>query len=1036
MNIAELSVRNSVLVNILMVVIIVVGAYSMFTIPQELMPDISFYWVFIVVPYPGISPQDVEQLVTIPIEDEISQVDDIDQITSTSAEGGAFLMVQFEEVSDTKFDKLLQDLRAAVDRADIPDDTEDPVVEEFSSYDFMPMISVVLYGDVPEREMRKIAEDLRDDIIDLKGIAQVEMAGVRDREIWVEVDPGKLETYDLTLAQVIGAIQAQNLNVPGGRITVGRTEYLLRTLGEFDQSAEVGEVIVRQSRLGHHLKVKDLARVSDTFEERKTLSRMNGEPSVTLNISKTQGGHTIDLIREIKEIAAEYERERLPDGASVTFINDTSTYIVDILSRLKNNAAFGMLVVVAVLMFILGWKMALFATLGMVLTFLMTFIVLYFTGRTLNGNSLFALVLVLGIVVDDAIIILENCFRYIQKGHRPVEAAIIGTREVAAPVTATILTTIAAFSPAILMTGIMGRFMEIIPIVVIIAVSASLFEALAILPAHIAEWSGTRTRVNRLSLRMMGHLRRRYRRTLSWIIRRRYWAFGVISLCVLTSPLLIFWLGVSMFAEEEISQFTILVRAPAGTDLEAMDKIILKVESAAMDLPSDELESVVANTGIYQDETDWLFQSDVGQVIVDLVEERDRERKTADIIAELRGKLELIAGIQDLRFYQPSGGPPTGTPVEVRIQGKYFDEMEQVAELVKAELRTMPGVFDIRDDFELGKKELRIDVDIDRAAMFGLSVAQIALAVRQAFEGTVATKYRDGDEEIDVLVKFEESARNDLASLTDMTITAPNGALVPFGELARIDIKQGYVDVERFERERSITVTADVDARQNSAIAVNQELGRRFQEISKRFPGNKLRFGGVFEQFEESFKSLGLLFFVALGLVYVILGGQFKSFIQPFIIMFSILFAGLGAMFGLLVSQSPFSITTLFGIMALSGIAVNDSLVMVNFINNARRRGAGRWRSIIESGVIRFRPILLTSLTTIGGLLPMSLGIGGKSITWGPLATTIIWGLLFATFMTLFMIPSIYAIMDDIKIKFFNHKGLLRKLDREFSEAK
>jgi multidrug efflux pump subunit AcrB len=395
--------------------------------------------------------------------------------------------------------------------------------------------------------------------------------------------------------------------------------------------------------------------------------------------------------------------------------------------------------------------------------------------------------------------------------------------------------------------------------------------------------------------------------------------------------------------------------------------------------------------------------------------------------------LELIAGIQDLRFYQPTGGPPTGTPVEVRVQGKYFNEMEQVAELVKDELRSMPGVLDIRDDFELGKKELRIEVDKDRAAMFGLTVAQISLAVRQAFEGAVATKYRDGDEEIDVLVKFEESARNNLASLTDMTIAAPNGALVPFGELARIDIKQGYMDIERFDRERSITVTADVDSKQNSAIAVNQELARRFKEISNRYPGNKLRFGGVFEQFEESFKSLGMLFLVAIGLIYVILGGQFKSFIQPFIIMFSILFAGLGAMFGLLVSQSPFSLTTLFGMLALAGIAVNDSLVMVSFINNSRRQGGSRWRSIIESGVIRFRPVLLTSLTTIGGLLPMSLGIGGKSVTWGPLATTIVWGLLFATAMTLFMIPAIYAIMDDIKIKFFNHKGLLRKLDREFA---
>ena len=1011
---AKLSVRNPVLVNMLMILVIVTGTYSLVTLPQELMPNIAFNWVFIITNYFGAGPEEIEKLITIPIEDEIFDVDDIESITSESGEDGSFISVKFKNISAEQFFRRLQDLKSEVDQVDLPEDAETPIVWDFGSSDFMPMISVVLHGDMPEAEMKKIAEDMRDDILDVKNVAKVELGGVREREVWVEVDPDKLIGYQISLSQVIDALSAKNLDLTGGSVDIGRSEYVIRTKEEFNDPEEVKDVIIRSNRHGGSIRVSDMATVTDTFEEPEILSRLNGKPAVTLSVSKRQQGNSIGIIDEIKSIVDEY-REHVPENVQIAWTNDSSIYIRDILHTLENNALIGMILVIIILYLFLGWRNALIVAIGIPVTFMFTFAFMKFTGRSFNGNSLFGLVMVLGIIVDDAIIIIENCYRYMQKGLSPVRAAVVGTKEVAFPVLATILTTVAAFLPLMLLPGIVGKFMRIVPIIVSLALVASLFEALIVLPSHFADWSRMpkHDKKNHAHIRF-NRIRRMYSRLLTKMLRRRYWAMAAIIVVFLLSLGMIPLVGVQMFHGEEISQFFVLITTPEGTNLEAMDEIVRQVEEQALSLPEGEVETVVANIGLMQTETDWYFRPSVGQLILDLVDRRDRDRSLDEIIADLRQRTENISGINSIEFSKISSGPPIGAPVEVKVKGKYLDELVEVSELVKDELRQMDGVFDIKDDFIEGKKELHIEVDEDKAALHNLSVAQIAMNVRYAFEGVTATILRDGDEEVDVVVKFPESSQQQISDIENMMILSPTGTLIPFRDVAKIRIETGFAAIKRFDRDRAITVSADVDNNTTSSVEVNRALIERFQDISERYPGYRLDFGGEFKEFQETFTNIGILFLIGIILIYMILGGQFRSFGQPLIILISVPFAFIGAMISLIVGGYPISVTVLFGVVALAGVAVNDALVLITFINNARERGLSRWKSIKLAGVTRMRPVLLTSITTICGLFPMAVGLGGKSADWAPLANTIVWGLAFATILTLFFIPALYAIVDDI----------------------
>ncbi len=1022
MSIIRYSVKNPVIVNLITVAVLIIGIISMIELPRELMPRISFNWIFIIVPYPGVGADEVEKLIVVPIEDAVQDVDDISLISSDASEGSAFVMLQFKDINDATFRDRFSEVETEINGLDLPEGALDPIVDDFSTDHFMPVISVSITGDIPERELQRMAEEMRDNMIDIKGVAQVALSGVREREIWIEVDQRKLYQHRLSLTRIAAAISGRNLNLPAGNINIGRETYLIRTVGEVESPEEFRKIVVRWDPSGNHLYLGEIASINDRWERESTRSRFDGKPSATLSISKKANANSLDVIRDVKAVAEKY-RSKLPADARIIFTNDNSIYIHDILSKLQTNAQLGFLLVIVILYLFLGLRNALVAAVGIPVAFMTTFAFMNYTGQTFNGNALFGLILILGVVVDDAIIVVENCFRHRQRGLSRKEAAVAGATEVFAPVITATLTTVAAFLPLILMTGIMGKFMRIIPIVVCLTLAASMVEVFLIAPSHFAEWGGLHKSGRNGWFK---RIKRVYTRALTWTIRRRYLVGPVLALIMIVMVIAL-GLGIvpiDFFKSEEFSLFYVWVTMPPGTRLDDTDRVIGRIEQAAAELHEGEVHTVIANTGILQREDDWIVGEHVGQVIVDLVEKELRQRSMDDIIDEMRERVSRIEGPVDVRLQKVSHGPPIGKPVAVKVKGKYLEVLEQVAAEVKAVLTTIPGVFDIGDDNLTGKKEIKLIIDEHRASLYGLSVAAIAGEVRMAVDGMEVTVLRDGDEEVDVRLKMAGFDEAGIEALRGLMIATPTGAIVRLDNICDFETDRSRFRIRRYKQERSITVSANVDRRKTTPVEVNRELMKRFRDISVKYPGYSLDFSGEMEEFQESFKELLKLFMFGVILIFTILRAQFKSVRQSLIILLTIPFGFIGSMLGLFIIRAPFSFVTMYGMIALAGIAVNDAIVMISFINNARKRGDSRWRSIIESGRVRLRPVILTSVTTILGLIPMAVGLGGKSEQWGPLAYTIIFGLTASTTLTLIVIPTVFSIVVD---DWFGFVPLLRR---------
>lgn len=1016
MSLPARSVQNPVLANLIMVAIVGFGVFALATLPQEQVPNVSFPWAFVVVPDPGVSPEEIEKTIVIPLEEELQNLDDLRSMTSVSREGAGFVWMKFETMSENEFKFRLQDVRQAVNRVDLPASAEDPDIRQFSTQDFAPLVSVVLRGDIPEHQMKQIVEDLKDDILDIDKVSQVQLAGVREREVWVEVDPARLEQFGLSILEVADAIRAKHQNRTAGDLETGRMDFRVRTVGEADRIQDLETVIVRAAPGGGHVRVRDVARVSDTFEEETSRSRFDGRPAATLTVAKKKEGHSIEIIRQVKELCAEYQENRLPPGADFIYTNDSSVFIEDILSTLKTNAWMGMLLVAVTLFLFLGWRQAMFAAIGIPVALAMTFAFLRFTGNTINGSTLFALVLVLGMLVDDAIVVIENCFRYMEQGYTARQAAVVGTREVMTPVLTSAGTTMAAFLPLMLLPGVIGDFMRIIPLVVSLALVASLFESFAILPSHIAEWGhagGKRGRSSQLSFE---RLRRSYRRGLARALRRRYWVLGIVFLIIAGSIPVVAALGVDMFADEEIPFFFVYVTLPEGTRLDATENVLERLEEIAhRTIPDTDLKHIRTDTGVLDMDSERVTKSSVGQLVVELHTRTERANDLDVNIGAMRKQAESIPGIESIEFKRISSGPPTGAPIELKIRGDYLEGVAEVVETLKREMASIPGITDIRDDFLDGTPELRVRVDEERAAMLGLDVAQVAGTVQAAFGGVVATEFLDGDDDIDVLVRLNEDSRRARADLENLRVVTTDGRRLVLKDVARVEETGGYSAIRHDDTRRAITVTANVDDAVITGVEANREIARRWPAIAARYPGHDLKYGGEFQEFQEAFTNLGLLFLVGIALMLVIMAAQFNSITQPFIIFMAVLFAFWGAIIGLFVIGSTISINNLFGLVALAGVAVNNSIVLISFINSLREKGSSRLAAVMRAGDLRMRPILLTSVTTVVGLVPMAIGLGGYSEVWGPLATVMVFGLTASSVLSLFLIPALYLSLGDMR---------------------
>lgn len=1062
MNIAEFSIKNRVLVNLITIVAIVYGTIATLNMQREAFPAVDVDWVIVNTLYPGASPQEVEKLITMPIEDVLKNIDGIDTYGSGSREGYSTIFIELEPNLKNK-DSVLNEISREVDKVVLPGDAEDPQTDEY--FIMHPLIEISFTGNnITEERLREHVKSFEEIVKNIDGVGAVDRFGWRDEEISIEVDPNDLEKYYISLSQVINSINNQNVNLPGGKITSRSKELILRTVGEIEDVKGFEEIIIRTNSDGKYLKVGDVARVRETYAEERTIYKTNGSVSINLMPKKKDDGDTINIVDNIK---AEVKRYRKNNGEeiNIALVNDMAFYVKRRLNVLLTNGKLGLILLMITLLIFLNGRVAIVTAIGIPFAFLTALLFMSFLNVSLNLLTMFGLILVLGMIVDDAIVVSENVYRHIEEGLPVKEAVIVGVGEVAAPVTTTILTTAAAFVPLMFISGIMGKFLKFFPMGVILCLIASLFEALVILPAHLAEWvkpvktkkeleeSGASSYIIkskstlgkiilipvnliRMLLYFLFSAERKgneavwfqkllsgYTKLLSHSLKNRF-KLCFAALLVLVGAI-IFSAKVMQFKmfPDAVEILYLRVESAEGTPLKETDKILSKIEDIVIKLPSHELKNIIATIGSSAEIGGGIndkFGTQYAQCILFLTEESARDRKADAIIEDLRKQIEnaRIPGLIKFEFEKAQGGPPVGKPIAVEVRGDDYNVLQELSEKIKNYMSSIDGVNDIKDNYELDKEEIQIIIDKKEAARLGLSVRRVASTIRYAFEGGVATTMRRKDEEVDVIVRLPEIYRNNLNTLRNLTIPNDRNRLIRLNKVASFKKERGVKKLNHQDGKRNITITAGVNEDKITSIEANMRIRSEFIDIPLEYPGYYFKIGGEWEDTTESIQSMFKAFGIALVLIYVILATQFKSFIQPFIIMVSVPFGLIGVIFALYFHGQPISIMALFGVVGLTGVVVNDALIFVDFINKRKDKGMDTLDAIMEAGRTRLRPILLTSITTIIALVPLIYGIGGEEPFIMPAAISMAYGLLAATFLTLIIVPCIYLIIDNIRLKF------------------
>ena len=1019
--IPKFSLEQPVLVNLSSILVLIVGITAIVNLPKEEWSAVEINTIKIETIYRGASPEEIEELITRKIEEELVDLDDLESIASFSSEGLSVINVNFtQETSDMV--RKIQEVQNEVNKAtDLPEDSETPQIDRVSPP--FRLITVALVGDGMERVLTPIADDLAYELKKIYGVYEVNVIGRRERQIWVEVDPLRMESFGLSLHDVVLALRAKNLNLPAGILKQGTSEFLVRTVGESISVGDFEDITVSKNPQGGHVYVRDIARVSDTFEDPAMIARIDGRQGILLNVRQNNFGKITDIVTSIMETVERYQA-RLPEGAQLLTAHDNSLNLNRRLGILYINALQGLILVVVSLYFFIGLRPALLTAIGIPFALCATFILMDLNGITINSISLFAMIIVLGMLVDDAIVVCENVYRYIEAGMPVREAALIGSQEVFWPVISAIATTVAAFSPLLMMEGPIGKFMSTVPKVVIFALMASVWEAFFVLPSHLAEIARpiTTDKKAKNSQNWFSQLLALYTRALLFLLRRRYKAVLALGLGFVIIFMLAFGtLEFILFPNQDFDTMMVNVDAPERFRLAETEKATLDALSIIEQLPEGEVLNVTSITGkrnasLGFKEGGIEMGTNFAEIEVRLCYAGERDRTGAEIFTDLSDRLQKLPHGSWYSLEKQRMGPPVGRDVLVRVTGDDFTVLSRIAQQIKAEMAQIPGISDIEDDYRPGKDELRVFVDEDRAALYGLSVEDVAIGVQYAHMGGIATTFNDRNEEFDVVVKLDERFREDSANILELRVKNSDGALIPLKNVAELRRTGGFGKIRRFDQRRVTNVTANTNKELITPQNAQKEISLRMNAFMQNYPGYNLKFGGEVEDTRRSMSSLFRAFGLALLLIYMILATMFKSFLQPFIIMLSIPFSLLGVFIGLVVSQTPMGMMAFMGVTALAGIVVNDSIVLISFINN-RTRGSDPlpvFDAVVDACRVRLRPIMLTQITTTLGLLPLALGLGGREVLMTPMAIAIVWGLLFASWLNLLFLPCFYLISDDI----------------------
>lgn len=1020
------------------------GAFTYAFLPREASPDVEIPLITVTTPYLGVSPEDIEALVTVPLENELAGVKDLKKMSSTSYEGVSVIFMEFEPEVDIQ--DALQRVRDRANRArsKLPADAEDTEINEINFSDF-PILLVTLGGPVDELVLKDLGERLEDDIRRIPGVLDATLSGGREREIQIHVDPNRLSHYGLSLGDVIGAIRDENVNVPGGDVRTGDSNVLLRIPGEIVDPREIEGIAIK--RVGDRpVFVRDVGRVVDGFAPRTTYARMNGQPAVSLAVSKRSGANIVELVDAVKVVVAQHA-ERWPAGVEHRFLGDQSKIVHDMIGELENGIILALILVVGVLLFFMGVRNSFFVALAVPLTMLMSFVVVDFFDMTLNMIVLFSLIMALGMLVDNAIVLVENIYRHVEEGKDLKTASIEGTREVAEAVTASTATTVAAFLPLVFWTGVMGQFMGFLPKTIVIVLIASLVVAVMMLPVFTARWMrpSKKTREVDASGETLGFVMRAYRNVLAWSIRRRYVSFA-IGIATLIGTFVAYGElnhGTEFFAETEPNRAFVSVRAPLGTDLERTDAVVREVE--AILAQEENVDVFVSEVGISggQDPVQGSQNSPAAaRITVDFLpdanvaqpHERIRVGRTSETVDRLRELVDLIPGA-DIRIEKENMGPPVGKPIDVRVTGDDYHRLGELAARVRREIEErIEGSVDLADDYRVGRPEMRLRIDRGAAKRVGASTQAVANVVRTAVNGTVASTLREGEEEHDIVVQLAPEHRDDLQAILGLRIdgredTSPDTFPVPIATVARFELAGGTGAIQHIDQDLVVSITGDV-AEGYNANAVQAEVLEYIAEAEMP-PGYHLELGGSNDEQIQTAQFLGKAFAIAIALILVVLVYQFNRFDIPLIILMSVVLSLIGVLWGLVITGTPFGIMmTGLGVISLAGVVVNNAIVLLDYVEQLRSRGVEMVDALIQSGLTRFRPVLLTAITTVLGLVPMAVGVsidfrvwpiklivGSASAEWwGPMAVAIIFGLVVSTVLTLVMVPTFYSIFEDVRL--------------------
>ncbi|MBD3247751.1 MMPL family transporter [Candidatus Falkowbacteria bacterium] len=1013
-SIAGFFVRNFRFTYLIVLVIIVLGIISYFALPKEADPEIKIPYAVVNTAYPGASPVDVEELVTDKIEAEIKNLDNLKQFDSSSGQGFSSVFVEFYAEAD--IEASIADLKDAVDKSkqELPDEATDPVVSEVSFTD-VPIVTYALSGNYSDKELKEIAKILEEELETVKNVSKVEVVGGIEREFHIIADQVKLVNYGIGLEQIKAAISRANISLPAGDIKIDDYKYNIRVAGKFERIEDLDSVVVATYE-SSPIFLSDVALIKDSFKEKRSISRLavsgqEAENAISLQVHKRTGGNIIKIVKAADKIVDQaVSSERLPKDISIRKLNDYSEFINRDLSTLGTSALQTFILINIILLLILSFRGALVTALSVPIAFLMTFIFLFIQGMTLNGMVLFSLVLSLGLMVDNAIIIMEGIDEYVKQHKKTIyQAAILSVWNFKWPIISGTMTTVCAFVPMFLVSGIMGEYVSILPKTIIVTLLSSLFTAIIIIPTLATRFikkvsaNGNNGRKRFCFVSQVNMLKGIYERLLRKILsnkkRRRkliasFWIAFILAIAIPASGLM----KIEMFGVIDFDYFYINTKLPAGSTLEASDEATKMIEEVVAKVP--ELDNYVVSVGSNMNIMEGSSGLHKSNLIVNLVEAKNRNRKSYEIAEELRKELSKIQGVE-ITVDELTAGPPSGAPIEVRVFGDDLKTMTGSAERIKEYFKKIPGVINVRLSTEDSAGEFVFNIDKTKADFFGLSVASIASTLRNAIYGTEATSVNVRGEDIDIIIKYNQENFNDPKDLKNILIFGPRGA-VPLSQVAEVDLEPSLLSIGHRDGDKLIRVTADIEAGANlPKIMKDFEQDQDKLDIS---PDLRLSVGGEVEDIEKSYKEIFTSMILAVFLIAGILILQFNSFKQPLIIIFALPLSIIGVIIGLNITGQAFSFLAFIGIVALAGIVVNDAIVLIDRINKNIEDEMDFEEAIINGGLSRMQPIFLTSLTTVAGIFPLIFA----DEMWRGFSITVISGLVFSTMLTLVVMPVMY----------------------------